>query len=270
MRCFNKETIYTGNMRNACLASLCLLLWAGINEARASVASSPCPSALPSNAVQNSAPGLRKFDAAELKLMLAAALQSERIKDAGVADLTITRPWTAIEVPDTGLHLKILEMPSFLGSGQFIVRFSLSTDSQQIGTWQTAVQLKVWREIWVAASALKRGDALDKADLVFRRTDVLALREVVTELPTPLQEYELADYLAPGAAVTSKALKRKSVMRRGQTVDAVARNGAMTVTMRVEVMEEGAPGQLIRIRNPQSRRELRARVQDESTVIIPL
>jgi flagella basal body P-ring formation protein FlgA len=60
------------------------------------------------------------------------------------------------------------------------------------------------------------------------------------------------------------------VVRRGQSVEAIARSGALSVSMRVEAMEEGAPGQLIRIRNPQSRREMRGKVQDENTVVIPL
>jgi flagella basal body P-ring formation protein FlgA len=35
-------------------------------------------------------------------------------------------------------------------------------------------------------------------------------------------------------------------------------------------LEEGVPGQLVRVRNLQSRRELRGKVQDEQTIIISL
>jgi flagella basal body P-ring formation protein FlgA len=40
--------------------------------------------------------------------------------------------------------------------------------------------------------------------------------------------------------------------------------------MKVDVLEDGATGQVIRIRNPQTRRELRGKVQDEQTILISL
>jgi flagella basal body P-ring formation protein FlgA len=40
--------------------------------------------------------------------------------------------------------------------------------------------------------------------------------------------------------------------------------------MKVEVLEDGVPGQVIRIRNPQTRRELRGKVQNEQTVVVSL
>jgi flagella basal body P-ring formation protein FlgA len=52
--------------------------------------------------------------------------------------------------------------------------------------------------------------------------------------------------------------------------DAVIRDGAMIISLKVEVLEEAVPGQIVRVRNPQSHRELRGKVLDEQTIAIPL
>jgi flagella basal body P-ring formation protein FlgA len=44
----------------------------------------------------------------------------------------------------------------------------------------------------------------------------------------------------------------------------------MMITLKVEVLEEGVTGQMVRVRNLQSRRELRGKVEDEQTIAIPL
>lgn len=252
-------------MRHAKLASLCLLFWAGSFILRSSADEPSRPAAF---TVTNAA--TRKLGSVELAKLLAEAIQAERIKGAGEVELSLARPWQAIDVPNQPLTLRILEMPTAALSSQFIIRFELRGDSGLLGIWQTAVQLKIWREIWVAGSSLRRGDPLDKADISLRRQDVLPLRDSITELPAPLYAYEMADFVPAGGALGARSLKLKAVVRRGQRVEAIAQNGALTVSVRVEALEEGAPGQLIRVRNPQSRRELRGKVQDENTVIVPL
>lgn len=216
------------------------------------------------------APATRKFEATDLKRMLSSVLQAERIKASGEVDLTLTRPWAPLDVPNQEIALRIIELPAAALSSQFVVRFELSAGTNVLGVFQMAVQLKVWREIWVAGSNLKRGDSLDHADITMRRHDVLTLREAVAEMPSTPHAYELAEFVPVGGPLLARAIKAKPVVRRGQSVDAIAQSGALTVTLRVEVLEEGAPGQLVRVRNPQSRRELRGKVQDENTVLVPL
>jgi flagella basal body P-ring formation protein FlgA len=65
-------------------------------------------------------------------------------------------------------------------------------------------------------------------------------------------------------------MRLKPVLSRGQLADAIIRDGAMIISLKVEVLEEGVPGQVVRVRNPQSRRELRGKVLDEQTIAIAL
>ena len=42
----------------------------------------------------------------------------------------------------------------------------------------------------------------------------------------------------------------------------------MTISLKVEVLEEGAVGQSVRVRNPVSKREFRGKVQNEQTILV--
>ena len=59
-------------------------------------------------------------------------------------------------------------------------------------------------------------------------------------------------------------------MQRGQLVDGLVRDGTLNISLKVEVLADGLPGQTVRVRNPKTKREFHAKVQDEQTVVINL
>ena len=62
----------------------------------------------------------------------------------------------------------------------------------------------------------------------------------------------------------------KPVVQRGQFVDGLVRDGSLNIALKVEVLADGLPGQTVRVRNPKTKREFYAKVQDEQTVVINL
>ena len=141
---------------------------------------------------------------------------------------------------------------------------------ESAGTWFQPIQVRHWCDVPVAASALRRGSPLAEAETVMERRDILAARALLKTLPTPVHDYELAESLAPGQPLTDRSVRLKTVVFRGHRVDARIRAGTLEITTKVEALEDGYPGQSIRVRNPQSKRELRGVVQGEDTVLIPL
>jgi flagella basal body P-ring formation protein FlgA len=122
----------------------------------------------------------------------------------------------------------------------------------------------------VARSPLKRGQLLSEADRARERRDVLALRDACLEnLPDEFL-YEIAETLPAGAPLYSNSVKLRRLVRRGQVAEAVVQDGAMSVSIKVEVLEDGVLGQFIRVRNLQSRREFRGKVENEQTILVGL
>ena len=57
---------------------------------------------------------------------------------------------------------------------------------------------------------------------------------------------------------------------RGRLVDGVFQQGALTIALKVEPLEDGLPGQTIRIRNPKTNHELYGKVKNDQTILITL
>jgi flagellar basal body P-ring formation protein FlgA len=212
----------------------------------------------------------RALNEAELKEQLTAVLQRDHVKDKGELEIRLTRPWLPMLIPDEPFTLKVLDLPTTGIGASFIVRFELNSQRERIGAWQAPVQARIWREIWVARTPVKGGTLFRDADLARERRDVLNVREALLPENLPAATLEMADTLAAGAPVYLRSVRLRPVVYRGQVVDAQLLDGAMTISLKVEVMENGVPGQIVRVRNLQSRREFKGKVHDEQKIQVLL
>jgi len=205
-----------------------------------------------------------------LTLLLTQTLQDTYVKDRGELELRITQPWTSRKISDEPLTVKITEVPTIGVSPSFIVRFELRNSHETVGAWQLPVQAHVWREAWVAHSMLKRGDALADADIARERRDVLVLHEPLADFPSGTSTLEIAEPVGIGAPLFVRSVKSTPVVHRGQVVQALVEDGSLSIAMKVEVLEDGAPGQIIRARNKQSLKDIRGKVLNEQTIQVSL
>lgn len=208
----------------------------------------------------------RALEEPELKTLLTAELQRAHVRTRGELQIRCLRPWTPASVPNEPLAVKVVELPLAGVTANFIVRFELRTEHELIGQWQMPLQAQIWNDVWVARSLVPRGELLRDADLSKERRDVMTLREAIggsAELP---EGVEVASSLPQGSVVLASHLRLRPLVRRGQIVEAVLQEGGLAVTLKVEALEHGAAGQVIRVRNLQSRREFRGKVANEETV----
>lgn len=202
--------------------------------------------------------------------LLTATLQKNYVKARGDLELNFTQPWDAPTVPDEPLTVKIVELPTAGVTPAFIIRFELCTASETIGTWQAPLQAHVWRNAWVAHSDLERGELISGADVDQERRDVLGIRESLAQFSPDDSSLQLADEVQSGNIILERNLRPRAVLHRGQMADALLQDGALNIMMKVEVLEDGALGQVVRVRNPVSLRNLSGKVVNDQTVSISL
>lgn len=213
---------------------------------------------------------MRAFTESNALALLTATLQREYVKDRGDLELSFTQPWTAPMLPDEQLNLKILELPTAGVTPSFIVRFQLCTADQTLGVWQATVQAHLWREIWVTRSNLRRGTLISNANLTREKRDILNIRENLADFSDNDPSLELAEPVPAGVPLLSRMVRPRTVIHRGQVANALVQDGALSVTIKVEALEDGAAGQIIRARNPVSQRYLSGQVLDGRTIRISL
>lgn len=212
----------------------------------------------------------RPLPESDLKSLLTEAIQRNYVRDQGELELRFTRPWSTIRVPDEPLEIKVVDMPVSGVSANFIARFELRTSRELLGNWQAVMQARVWREVCVAAAPLKRGQMLGANDVTRERRDILGLRDLLLQAPEDFGALEVVDAVPAGNPLTNRSLRARPIMHRGDMVEALVQDGYLTISLKVEVLEEGAPGQTIRVRNPLTRRELRGKVQNEQTILVSI
>jgi len=212
----------------------------------------------------------RAFKESDLRELLTVTLQQGHVKEKGDLELRLSRPWAPVYVPDETLVLKVIDLPASGVGPNFIVRFELVAGTDRVGPWQVVVQARVMKDILVARTLLKRGQPLLSSDFTTERRDVLSMREPLDESVLRDPTLELIEGVQAGQPLLARSVRMRPVVQRGQMVDGLVREGALNISLRVEVLADGLPGQTVRVRNPKTKREFYAKVQDEQTVVINL
>ena len=212
----------------------------------------------------------RPLGESELKALLTDVLQRDHIRQRGELELAFSRAWTAVSVPDETFTLKLLDLPTSGVGANMILRFELRGEREPFGTWSAVTHARVWREVLVTGSALKRGQSLTDTDVLRERRDSLLSRDALDTLPRVETSLELIENLPAGVPLTARSFRVRPLIFRGQTLEAIVTDGALQISTKVEVLEDGLPGQFVRVRNPQSRREFRGKVQNENTILVQL
>ena len=213
---------------------------------------------------------MRDLAEPELRDRINQELQRRFARNGGEIEVRLSRPWRTVTIPDEAFEVRLHDLPSAGLQSLVSLKVEVSVAGEAVGQWFQPIQVRHWCEVPVAATSLRRGQALAEAETVLERRDVLASRGILKALPVAVQDYELAESLAPGQVLSERSLRLKTVVFRGRRVDARIQAGTLEITTKVEALEDGYPGQSIRVRNPQSKREFRGVVQGEDTVLIPL
>jgi flagella basal body P-ring formation protein FlgA len=99
--------------------------------------------------------------------------------------------------------------------------------------------------------------------------DVLASRDKPIPPSTDLSVYEMNYTILEGTVLSQRYLRLTPAIHRGDMVTGWLKRGLLEINLRLEALEEGAPGQIIRLKNPNTRKTLRGIVRDEQSIILP-
>lgn len=212
----------------------------------------------------------RVLSEAEVLEQLTTTLQRDQVHDRGDLELRFARPWAPLSIPDDPYTLKVVELPPAGISASFIVRFELASGRERLAEFQTVMQARLWREILVARSTLRRGQLLANADVAPEKRDSFQFRDPLDPTARAEDGLEVSENVPAGSPLTARSVRPRPLVTRGRLLDAVIQDGALNITLKVEALEDGLAGQMVRVRNPISRRELSGKVMNEQTIVIPL
>ena len=269
------------------LFAVSLTLWSAQPQGEAPVAAATAPSdprllaRIVTRAVTNGVSAISnaartsladKLTEKDLLFLLTSRLQPN--SENGELELELARlvpQWKPISASDGMIDVRILDRPNSGLTSQFALRFEVVSGDKSLGIYFANVKARLYRNVCVASSALRRGTALDQASLQKERRDVISFRDPIfsgenLDASTQLSNLRLTESVQAGGIVLARHVQARPVMFRGDHVQAVIQDEVMSVSLMVEVLAEGAPGQLVKARNLRTKKEIQGKVIDENTI----
>lgn len=114
-------------------------------------------------------------------------------------------------------------------------------------------QVRLMRPVVVANRALARGQHLAAQDLRIEHRDVGDLRRPAVRDPAQVLGYVVYRAIAPGHVVDAMMLRAPILVERGRRVRMLVRAQGVSISMSGEAMEDGALGEIVKVRNISSR-----------------
>jgi flagella basal body P-ring formation protein FlgA len=124
--------------------------------------------------------------------------------------------------------------------------------------WSLYVQASVrsFGKVLVTARPLGRGEVVQAGDIVLKRQELGRLRSGYLTDPAQAVGKRLVRSVNAGTVLSAGLLRAPLMVHRGDRVTIIANTGGLQVRMAGTALEDGAQGQMIRVRNLSSKREV--------------
>lgn len=184
----------------------------------------------------------------------------------GELQLELLRAWAAPARVAAQWSVEIAEYPA-LPAAAMLMRCRLLADGQVVGEYTATLRASLWRDAWAARQPLAANTSFDATSLETRRVDFLRDREA---LPASVgdQSYLFVRSIQPNRLLTWRDISRRPLVRKGDLIEVAAIDGKLQIIMRGLAMENGAAGDTVTVRNPESKRNFAAQVIAENRVQI--
>lgn len=190
----------------------------------------------------------------------------KRFPIKGELRVYLLKPWVALQLPGQDFFAECIQtMPQGLSTNMTLTVRGIS-GGKIVGEWPIQVRVEQWREIWVAGQRLDRGQVLSPGMFVAQKVDALRESSQPIFADSEIVGLEIAQAVSEGRPITRRDIMERSLVKRGQFVDAMATDGGLNIRMRAMALEAGAAGAVIRVKNIDSNKEFVGQVIGENQV----
>lgn len=182
----------------------------------------------------------------------------------GELTLELLRPWNPPALVARDWQVQITDFPQVPASNM-LLRCRVLADGAAAGDYTVTLRAALWRDAWSSRQPLSNGSVFDPSQLEVRRVDLFRDRDA---LPAAVGDgsFIFARSVSAGRLLTWRDIARRPLVRKGEIVEVTATDGQLAVTMKGVVMQNGAQGEVVTVRNPDSKKDFSAFVIDENRV----
>ena len=141
----------------------------------------------------------------------------------------------------------------------------VSPDRQILKRLSATVFLDLWKTVPCAAVPLNRKDILTAESIRYEKKNAAYVKGAWDGKGGP---WRMNRSLGVGQVITMKSLEAAPAIAKGDVVDLVYNHKNIHLTVKAEALEDGKAGEMITVRNLQSKRKVTGEVQSADTVEI--
>lgn len=138
--------------------------------------------------------------------------------------------------------------------------------SNQPWTLYVPINVRVFERVATLNRPLPRGAIIKPDDITISEQDIQGLKYGYITDAKELQGKLLKRSLPAGSPLSSEVLTQPQVVRRGQQVSLMAKNEGLSISVTGNALSSGAIGEIVRVRNPVSKRIIEGVVVAEGVV----
>lgn len=128
--------------------------------------------------------------------------------------------------------------------------------------------IQLFAQVLVAAAEIARGAQIPLSALILQEMNVSNVRGNYYTDPAALAGTQASVRIRGGDIITDRQAVINQTVNRGDQVMIRAAAGGLNIRMLGEALEQGRPGEYIRVRNLQSDKIIRARVSGQGEVVV--
>lgn len=178
---------------------------------------------------------------------------------------------------DCDLQIQIASVPTYMDSNwnldlnidfnksHVMVPISSQVDSGKKG-W-VSIELKRYQLVPVLNRSVKIGDVISSDMLSMEKRQSTTSREIVIK-PEAVEGMQASRFLSAGQILNYSDLKREQVLKKGQMVKAVFGTDNFEVAITAEVQESASIGDVVKVKNQDSKKVFAAKVVNRGLVRI--
>lgn len=132
------------------------------------------------------------------------------------------------------------------------------------------VRIEVFDDVVIAAKPLLKGQKIDDSAFGFAKRDIARLKNGYYSEPGALQQLQARRNLKRGAVLTPANLAPRMLVRSGQQVTLVLDYNGLQVKSSGKALDSASIGELVRVRNSQSKKIIEGVVSGDALVQVSL
>ena len=174
--------------------------------------------------------------------------------------LYFEKPWQEIRMDSPVWEIVMTSLPAQGLRSRFYVSFELWIDGKRHMSRQEGMRSELWVDAYVAMQQIERGAVMRDGLVSVKPVDSLSFYQGCVDIGTNLTDYIAVNGIKAGEPVFWRDLRERPLIQKNALIDVVAEEGNLKITLKAKALEDGAKGQLIRIRNLQSSNDIQAEV----------